>query len=180
LKFFLAFSISALALFAEEAHGAQDLGASKWIHFAVLAALLVYGWFQLVAPMLRKRGAEIREELETARQRKAESDARVAAIESRLGNLPEEIEAFRVESRQMIASEAERIRTETEQAIARVGVQAEAEIQAIAKAARGDLKREAARLAVEIAESQLARGISREAHMRLLNGFMDDLRKAGV
>lgn len=165
-------------LAAEEGHGAQpDLTMSKWVHFGLLAIGIAVLWAKVASPAIKARGEQIRKDLDDARKLKAESDARVADIEKRLGNLSGEIETFRVESRKLLAIEAEKIRIETANLLSRVQAQSEHEITSLTKAALYEVKAEAARLAVELAEKRIASGISPEVHAGLVSGFVSDLKE---
>lgn len=174
---FLAASLSVFA--ADDAHhdSHEDLTVSKWVHTGILAVGLGFLWVKLGAPAIKARGEGIRRELEEARKLKAESDARVAEIEKRLGNLSGEIEAFRTESKRLLELEADRVRTETEQLLTRVQNQTESEIASLTKAARDDVKAEAARLALQLAEQKISAGLSPEVHNSLVKDFVEDMGK---
>lgn len=177
---FLAVAMAAFA--AEESHhgAAPDLTVSKWVHFGILAIGIGVLWVKFASPAIKERGAEIRKELDQAKKLKAESEARVAAIEKQLGNLSGEIEAFRTESKKMLASEAAKIRTESEQLLTRVKSQTENEIASLTKAASAEVKAEAARLALQLAEQKLAAGLPAETHASLVKNFVEDLKKVGA
>ncbi len=175
---FLVFALTAFG--AEEAHGDAGILTSKWIHFGLLLVLVVLLWRKFASPAIQARSVQINGELVEARRQKAESDSRVAAIESRLGNLETEIAAFRAESQKMIEAEGAKIRRETTDLTARVFVRGESEIASLTKAATAEVKAEAARQALRLAEQRIAHGVTPEVHSALINGFFDDLRKARV
>ncbi len=179
LRAALAASIPALSYAAEEAgHGEPDLTPSKWIHFGLLLALLVYGWFKAVAPGLKSRAAQILADLDQARRSQAESQARVAALQGRLGNLETEIASFQAESRHLIAQEGARIEQETADLLARLQARTQQEIASLAKHTRSELRAEVTRLAAGMAAEQLRNTLDREAHGRLVTAFAADLKSA--
>lgn len=174
------FLVASLSIFAADdaSHDAhEDLTVSKWVHTGILAAGLGFLWMKVGAPAIKARGEGIRRELEEARKLKADSDVRVAQIQQRLGNLSGEIDGFRDESKRLLAAETAKLRTETEKLLARVQSQAENEIASLTKAARLEVKAEAARLALQLAEQKIAAGIPAETHASLVQDFVDDLRK---
>ncbi len=170
--------IVAAAFGAEEAHGADGLTTSKWLHAALLFALLAYAWRKFATPALRARGDSIRRELETSKKLKQEADERVRGIESRLGNLSGEISAFQAESETMIAKEGERVLRETAQLLARVESRTRTEIETLTKGAIASVKAEAAREALELAKKKVAGGLSPSMHDQLVSGFLQDLEQA--
>lgn len=194
----LAFSIASTPLRAQEghtpaaeAHGApageshgeashNDLTTWKWIDFAVLAAGLAYLVIKTAGPYFRSQNEAIRTGIEDARRVKAESDAKVARIEQRLKNLDQEIQAFRTESTQLVAREADRLKQETAQTMARLEAQTASEIASLGKAARAQLKAEVAGLAIEIARQRLAAGIPAETQSGLINRFVGHLKKVAA
>lgn len=152
----------------------------KWINFGILAVALGWAAVKFGGPVFRGQKESIRKDLATAQQAKAESDARVASIEKRLGNLSGEIEAFRQESKALLAAEGERIRTETARQLEKVSAQTASEIGSLAKAAQAELKAESARLALDIARQKLSQGLTPAEHGELVGRFVEDLRKVGA
>jgi F0F1-type ATP synthase membrane subunit b/b' len=172
--------IPALALAAEESHGgAPDLTVSKWIHFGLLVLAVLWLWRKNATPAFRTRAEQITKDLADARRAKAESDAKVADIERRLGNLSGEIQSFRAESEQLIGRETERISLETGRMFEKVTDQGAAEIESAFKAAKTGLRIETARLAVQLATQKIERGLTPETHAALLSSFAERLPALG-
>ena len=168
------FSLCARA--AEHGHeAAPDYTFEKWLYAAIFVSILAFAWRKFVTPAFVERGAEIRRDLEKASRLKAEADARVKEIEARLSNLTGDIEAFRTESRKMIESEGEKIRTETAQMAERLRQRTEKEIEAVKKGAIATVRAEAARQAVELARQRIAGGLSPDVHANLITGVLRDL-----
>lgn len=177
MRFLYLILVSSSYALAEDAHGgaAQDYTFEKWLYAGIFVTLLALAWRKYVTPAFAARGAEIRQDLEKASRMKAEADARVREIESRLGNLTGEIEAFRTESRKMIESEGAKIRTETEQLATRIEQRTAKEIEALKKGALAAVQAEVGRHAVDLARQRIARGLDAEVHSKLLSGFLRDL-----
>jgi F-type H+-transporting ATPase subunit b len=168
--------MAALSFAAEEAHGGgEDHTVAKWLYAAALVAILVFAWRKYVTPALASRGDSIRKDIDSARKMKAEADARVQEIESRLSNLSGEVEAFRADAQRLIEAEGEKIRAETEDMAARIRQRTEREIEALTKGALASVRAEAAQQAVELARQRIAQGLTPETHRGLVSGFLQDL-----
>jgi F-type H+-transporting ATPase subunit b len=129
--------------------------AWEWANFLVLAAGLGFILGKNAGPAFAARSRKINQELVEARRMKEEADARVAAVERRLANLQADIAALRAEAQREEQAEVSRCAQQTRAEIAKIQAHAEQEIASAHKAARMELKREAARLALDIAEVKL-------------------------
>lgn len=175
-------AILATGIFAaeENSHGGESTQMWKWVNFAILAGGIGFLAVKMGGPAFKSRGEAIRRELDEARKTKVESEARVAEIERKLGNLSGEIETFRKESREMVTRESDRLRRETAQMLERAQTQAQQEIESLAKSARNQIKAETARLALELAEKRIATGITAETQSKLVASLVDDLKKVSA
>jgi F0F1-type ATP synthase membrane subunit b/b' len=150
----------------------------KIANFGILAAGLGYLASKHLPAFFADRTAEIQKDLAEARQLKAESDAKAAAMEQRMAKLGAEIEALRAEGKAQIAAEGDRIRKETEQAVAKLQATAETEIDSMTKAAKHELKNYSVQLAMEMATDKIRTRSGMEAN--LFNRFVADLEKKGA
>jgi F0F1-type ATP synthase membrane subunit b/b' len=105
-----------------------------------------------------------------------EAEARAAEVDRRLANLEAEIAALRAESGKEEEAEAGRFGRHTAAEIAKTQAQAEQEIAAAGKAARLELKRYCADLAVGLAEQKIRARMTPEAEDALVRGFIRDLK----
>jgi len=149
----------------------------RWLNFAIVLALIVYG-FRKAAPSFRRNADEIgRRIAEGTRAREAAEQQRRAA-QAKLAGVPNEVAALRVEAKRSAEAEADRLkelaRTEAE-AIERA---AQAEIAAAEHAARRELKAYAAELALERAEAQLRRDLTPQAEAVLFGTFVGQLERS--
>jgi F0F1-type ATP synthase membrane subunit b/b' len=170
---------AALAAFAAEEGGSpanQPIGTTfKWIHFVILAGL-AYWLFSKVLPPVFKRNAEnISAAINKATASKAEADRRLNEAVAKLASLEKEVAQFRAEGLREAAAEAERLRNSTRLEMEKIGAAAKSEIQAAERAARLELKAIAATLAVDDAESLVAKQMTPAVQDALINNFVQTL-----
>ncbi len=104
-----------------------------------------------------------------------EAEERAAAVDRRLAGLEAEIAELRRQSKAELETEGERIAQHTVQEIAKIREHAEAEIVAAGKAARTELKRFEAALAVTLAEERVRARMNSETGNALVRAFVHDL-----
>ena len=92
-----------------------------------------------------------------------------------MAKLEQEIAEFRVQVQKDAVIEAQRIREMAKSDAEKISLAAKAEIEAAERAARIELKVLAARLAVDGAESLLAKQLNAQAQESLVNGFVASL-----
>jgi len=169
--------VFAVAAFATEEGGAKshDPGEIfKWINFAIVAIALLWA-ARKAAPWFRGNAANIGSAISKAQAAKAEADRVLKDAEQRLARLEEEVRAIRAEAENDAAAEAERIRALAKSDVEKVGIAAQAEMQAAERAARLELKALAAKLAVDGAESLVAKQLTPERQDQLIVGFVKSL-----
>jgi F-type H+-transporting ATPase subunit b len=149
----------------------------KWANFAILASGLGYLIAKNAPPFFRARTEEIQKGIRDAAAVRAEAEARAAEIEKRVANLNAEVEILRLNSREEITREGERIRAETARQIGKIQHQAEADIASAAKNAVHELKAYSAELAVSIAARQIEQQMTPQNQEQLANAFVDDLQR---
>jgi F-type H+-transporting ATPase subunit b len=158
---------------AEGEHGKLELW--KWANFVVLAAGLGYLVVKNAGPFFSARSQQIRKDMVEAQQARKEAEARAADVDRRLANLEADIAALRAESQQEAQSETQRLARHTAAEIAKIQAHAEQEIVSAGKAARHELKRYSAELAVELAEQRIRSRMTPETQEALVRGFVRDL-----
>jgi F-type H+-transporting ATPase subunit b len=127
----------------------------KWANFVILAGGLGYLIRKHVPPMFQKQSSEIQSGLRDAAKVAEDARAYAAGIEARLKNLQGEIESLRVSAHSDMAAESERIRRETEHHIERIREQTAQQIELMTRAAKDDLRKYAAELAIGLAEERI-------------------------
>jgi F-type H+-transporting ATPase subunit b len=160
-------------------HAAEGEGAHlelwKWANFAILAGALGYMIGKNAGPFFHARSREIRKGLVEAGEMRAEAEASMAAVEANLAHLGKELEKLRQEAGQEQEAELQRMRQEAAAELAKVQADAAREIDAAGKAARLDLKRHSAELAVSLAEQKIRARITPATQNALVDGFTKEL-----
>lgn len=155
--------------------GTSHLPAWNWANFLVLAAGLGYLAGKHGGPFFAARGKKIRDDMAEAGGLLQEAEARAAEVERRFAGLEADLAALRAESLKETEEEAQRAALQTEAEIAKVQAQAEREIESAGRAARLDLRRYAAHLAVELAEGKVRGRMTPASQEELVAGFAHDL-----
>lgn len=174
-----AFLLALPALAAEEAPQAE--GPSPiWtvLNFLILVGVLGYLIAKNLGPALVARGRQIQEGLAAGEKAKAEAEARGAAVQAQLANLGSEIDKLRIAASEDREREASRLKRETEAELARIELHAAQEIESAGKLAKLEVRRYAARLAIELAEQKLRARMSDDVQASLLQNFIGDLAES--
>lgn len=147
----------------------------KWANFLLLAGAIVYMAVKQGGPFFAARSKQIRKEmLESAEVRK-EAEDRAAVVDRKLANLAADIASLKADSQKERQAESERLRLHREAERAKIQAHAQREIESAGKAARLDLKRYAAVLAVQLAEQKIRARMAGDVQDRLVGDFVSDL-----
>jgi F-type H+-transporting ATPase subunit b len=163
---------------AEEGGSAAQERANeifKWINFVLVAASLFWLFGKVLPPKFRGNADAISSAITKATAAKAEADRQLREAEQKLAHLEQEVVQLRTTAQREAGAEAERIRNLTESDVQKIGVAATAEIEAAERAARLELKAIAANLAVDGAESLLAKQLTPQAQEALVSAFVKGL-----
>ena len=150
----------------------------EWANFVVLAGLVGYLAVKQGGPFFNSRAAEIRKGIDEAEKIKADSDAKVSAINSNLGRLDSEIASLREAAGTERRAAEQRLKEETQRDIQRIAAHADAEMETAGKSERVALQRYAARLALELAETKVRARMSPNAEDALVQAFVHGLGTA--
>ena len=173
-----------LVLAVLSAHAADEGGNAateraneffKWINFAIVAGLVAWFFLKRTPPFFRKNAETISSAINKATAAKAEADRQLREAESKLARLQEEVAQLRATAQREGAAEAERLSAITKSDAEKVALAGKAEIEAAERAARLELKSIAANLAVDGAESLLAKQLTPQAQESLLAAFVKSL-----
>jgi len=148
----------------------------KWANFIVLAGALGYLVGKNAGPFFNGRSAAIRKEMVEAGAARRDAEARAAEVNRRLANLENEIAALRAEAQQEAEAEAQRLAQQSAVEVAKIQAHAEQEIAAAGKAARMELKRYSAGLAIGLAEQKIRARMTPAAEADLVQSFVDNLK----
>ncbi len=162
---------------AEGGNAAQERANEifKWINFALLAGGLLWLFGKVLPPKFRANADNISSAITKATAAKAEADRQLREAEQKLARLEQEVAQLQSTARREAEAEAERIRNATERDAQKIGVAATAEIEAAERATRLELKSIAANLAVDGAESLLAKQLTPQAQEALVSAFVKGL-----
>lgn len=146
--------------------------AWKWANFAMLVGGLGYLTVKFGGPFFAARSRQIRQEMVDAYELRKEAEARAGEVDRRLAQLDAEIAALRKEAQQEAEHEAQQIARQTETDIAKIRAHSEQEIASAGKAARIELKRYSAQLAIALAEQKIRARMNPEIEDNLVRGFV--------
>jgi F-type H+-transporting ATPase subunit b len=176
----VAFAMLFAAVSVHAAEGGSDANAHvnelfKWINFALVALGLIWVFSKFLPPIFRKRSDEIGAAIKKATEARIEADKQLREAEQKLAKLEQEIAQLRAVAQREAAVEADRIRKATLDDAQKIEAAAAAEIDAAERAARLELKALAANLAVDSAESMLAKQLTPQAQEALVSAFVKGL-----
>ncbi|MBS1841343.1 MAG: ATP synthase F0 subunit B [Acidobacteria bacterium] len=147
----------------------------KWINFAIVAIAFLWVFGKVLPTKFRANAETIGSAITKATAIKAEADKQLADAEVRLARLEQEVAELRAHAQKEAAADADRIREMAKSDAERISVAAKAEIDAAERAARIELKALAAKLAVDGAESLLAKQLTMQTQESLVSGFVKSL-----
>ena len=173
----LAFAAAARAAEEGGSPAEQPVGTTfKWIHFVILAIVAYWLFTKVLPPVFRRNADKISEAIVKAAAAKAEADRQLKEAAVKLASLQQEVSQFRAQAQSESAAELERLRGMTKIDIEKVGLAVKAEIDAAERAARVELKALAAKLAVDRAESLVAKQMTPAVQEAMINYFVQSLQ----
>ena len=180
LALFSASVLSAAAVFAAEEGGnpaEQSVGVVfKWMHFVIVAGLAYWVFGKVLPPFFRSKADHISAAISKATTAKTDAEQRLQEAVAKMASLEREVAEFRLQAQRDAAAELERLRGVTQLDVEKVRAAAKAEIEAAERAARVELKELAARLAVDGAESLVARQMTPAVQEAMINSFVQSLQ----
>ncbi len=183
--------VCALGLFSAAATFAAEEGGNpaehstemvfKWIHFVILAGLVYWVFGKLLPPVLlppvfRRNADNISSAITKATAAKVEAERKLQEAVTKMSSLEREIAEFRVQAQRDAAAEVERLRGATILDVEKIRTAAKAEIEAAERAARVELKELAAKLAVDGAESLVAKQMTPAVQEATISSFVQSLQ----
>ena len=150
-----------------------------WTNFILIAVGVWYLLKKLAVPLLSQRATGIQEDMARSAQAMKEASQRLTHIEEKLQRLDDNIRELRQEALREAAAEQARMEQLAQVESGKIAQAAEQEIATAAKAARRELQRYSAELAVGLAEQRIRESISPDAEKRILRSFVNDLTNHG-
>jgi len=172
-------SSSVLARAAEQggSPAEQPVGTIfKWFHFVILAGVAYWVFTKLLPPVFRRNADNISAAIAKATAAKAEAEKQLQNAAAKLANLEKEIAEFRAMAQREASAEIARLRMITKSDVEKIGTAAKVEIEAAERAARVELKALAAKLAVDSAESLVAKQMTPSVQEALISQFVQSLQ----
>lgn len=153
----------------------MSMDAFKWVHFLIVAAVL-YWLFAKVLPQTFRRNADnISAAITKATAAKAEAERLLKEAVAKLATLEHEVAQFRSQAQKDAAAELERLRATIKVDAEKIAVAARAEIEAAERAARVELKKLAAKLAMDHAETLVNKQLTPALQEAMLKEFVHRL-----
>jgi F-type H+-transporting ATPase subunit b len=147
----------------------------KWINFAIVAGLILWLSLKKAPAFFSRRASAISSAIANAAIAKAAADTQLREAEVKLRNLQKEVAELRAFAARESAAEIEGLRAATQSDAQKIAAAAKAEIEAAERTARLALKALAANLAVDGAESLLAKQLNPQAQASLISNFVKSL-----
>lgn len=144
----------------------------RCLNFAILAGLLGFFLAKPIRQGLAGRREGIEKGLKDAEAARAEAEARFAEYDAKLSRAAAEIDEIRSAIRREGELERERILANAREMAEKIKVEAERAADNEVSRARVELRREAARLAVSLAEEMLNKNFTGEDHDRLVSEYL--------
>jgi len=161
---------------ASSAGRVMGTGGFKWVHFVIVGAAAYWLFKKVLPPTFRHNADRISAAITKAALAKAEAERHLREAATKLASLEQEMAGFRAQAQKDAAAELERVRATTKLDAEKIGIAAKAEIEAAERAARVELKELAAKLAMDRAESLVAKELTPALQEAMLNDFVQSLQ----
>jgi F-type H+-transporting ATPase subunit b len=148
----------------------------KWLHFLIVLGATYWLVAKVLPPVIRRNADKITAAIIKATSAKNEAEKQLKEAAIKLTSLEHEIAQFREQAQKDAAAELERLRNMTKAELEKVRTAAKAEIEAAERAARVELKAIAAKLAVDRAESLVAKQMTPALHSAMIDSFVETLQ----
>lgn len=184
--FLPAISISFAFLFfaVVSAHAAEDNSKAaaehasdifRWVNFVIVIGFMIWLFGKKLPPLFHRNAENISSAITRATAAREAAERQVREAEAKLAHLQQEIATLEAASQREAAAEGDHIRAVTQAEAKKIGIAAQAEIEAAERAARIELKALAASLAVDGAESLVAKQLTPAAQESLVDTFVKSL-----
>lgn len=155
----------------------QSIGdVFKWIHFVIIAIATYWLFAKVLPPHIRHNADRISAAITKAAAARSEAERQLKEAATKLTSLEQEVAQFRAQAQRDAAAEMERLRKMMKIDVEKVSVAAKVEIEAAERAARVELKALAAKLAVDRAESLVAKQMTPAIQEAMINNFVQTLQ----
>jgi F-type H+-transporting ATPase subunit b len=149
--------------------------ALQLLNFGVLLFILIKFGGSAINKALLARHQQLKADLASAAQARAEAEERLRKQELRMANLEKEITQMRAGIQQEAEAEKARLVAAAEERAKRMREETAFMIEQQVKEGEATLRREAANVAIKIAGELLQRSMDGRDQQRLLDGFVEDV-----
>jgi F-type H+-transporting ATPase subunit b len=143
------------------------------VNSGILIFTILFFLAKVVPKAIRNRTANIQKKLVEAREETETANQRLSAVEAKLARIGEDIEAIRQQTDRDMVQDEKRIKQALEDERQRIVQSAEQEIESAGSAAKRDLRRFAAELAVDNAAKRIQ--LTYDSDKALVERFGKDL-----
>ncbi len=154
-----------------EAGGNPQLFLWKVVNALIFFGGLAFILRKPVSEFFTNRQRDIRDSLSRAEQSRKDAAQKLREIDELTSNLDKEVKDFLAQVAHDVAAEKARLITQAEEEAVRIGEQARKEIENMSLAAKTELRRYMAELAVREAEAVIAKSISDDERKALFANF---------
>jgi len=144
----------------------------RTLSFVLMVGLVAYFVTKPIRKGLSDRSAEIEKTLADAKAAQEAAEAKHLEYSEKLAKATEEIASITVSIRHDGEVEREKILVAAKEMAVKIEQEAESKASSVVAKARVELREEAARLAVELAEDMLRKQVSAEDQKRLVDEYM--------
>ena len=172
------FILAPVAAFAAGGGGHADSGVIlkdflyRCFNFALMVGVLVYFVNKPIRKGLKERSAGIEKTLAEAEAAKQAAEAKHREYTEKLAKATEEIASITASIRHEGELERDKIVAAAKEMAAKIEREAENKAAGVVAKARTELRQEASRLAVELAEDMLKKQVSADDQKRLVDEYM--------
>jgi F-type H+-transporting ATPase subunit b len=149
--------------------------AAQLVNFGLLAFILIKFGGPAVSKALTARHQQLKADLAAASEAKAAAEKRLAVQEQRLATLEQEIAGIRAGIKQEAEAEKARLIELAEERARRIQEETKFLLDQQAKQAEADLRREAAKMAVDMAEKMVRGAVNAGDQQRMVDSFVGDV-----
>jgi F-type H+-transporting ATPase subunit b len=161
---------------AEETHGSAltDI-LGKTVNFIILFGGLGFLLAKPLRRFLEEAGLAVEKTIEKTQGAKKNAEHRLEALKERMAGLESEARKITEDGREAGKNESDRLLSQARHETAKIKSQTGLEIKMHAQAARTELRKYAAELAVTLAETNIKRRMTPELHARLIDDSIRQL-----
>ena len=171
-----------LLLISEAFAGGDGLPADKnaivfhAINFALFVGLLTYLLRDKIRDALANRAARVKKEIDESNQARKDAAQRFEDLEARLDGFENELEKMKTDAVVEADKEHNAILGRAEEDAARIAESAQRSIRDETERARQALRREVAKLSVDLAREKLSYEVNSDDQQRLAGDFIDTVQ----